>query len=223
MEAIEWIASNFYREEDNWSSNFTPFETLIATILSQATADRNSHAAFRILKERFTITPKELSRVPVQRIEEAIRIGGLYHQKASKIKATSKALIGKNLTELMGSQDGREQLLDLPGVGRKTADVLLCFKGQWDVVPIDTHIKRISSRVWGFIGDYDEVQQGLHRLIEPEKRRGTHIAMIRFGREICRARAPLCESCDINRECLYYSSNKGLTRKEKERKRSPAS
>ena len=105
----------------------------------------------------------------------------------------------------MNSKDGREQLLSLPGVGNKTADVLLCFKGKKDVVPIDTHIKRISSRVWGFTGDYDEVQKELHKLIEPKRRMKTHIAMIRFGREICMARRPLCDICGISMECLYYS------------------
>jgi len=205
MHSIEWIAS-FYREEDNWSSTFSPFETLIATVLSQATSDKNSHAAFGRLRDQLEITPKVLSQAPIQLIEEAIRTGGLYHQKALKIKGISRALACGDLMEMMKSQDARERLLELSGVGRKTADVLLCFRGNRDVVPIDTHIKRISARVWGFRGDYDSVQKELHGIIEPKKRKKTHIAMIRFGREICRAKAPLCEICDIRGECLYYLS-----------------
>ena len=206
MDAIEWIAEKFYREKDNWSSDLSPFEVLIATVLSQATNDKNSHLAFGNLKARIEITPEELSNVPTGLIEEVIRVGGLYHQKALKIKAISKALVGDKLTEIMGSEDGRKKLLSLPGVGNKTADVLLCFKGDRDVVPIDTHIKRVSSRVWGFVGGYDEVQRELHKLIAPKERKRAHIAMIRFGRKICRARGPLCEICSINMECLYYLS-----------------
>jgi endonuclease-3 len=210
---IDWIGERFYREEDNWSEDLSPFEVLIATILSQATSDRNSHHAFRLLKGRFDLSPKVLSRAPISVIEEAIRVGGLHHQKALKIKAVSKALLGRDLAEMMGSDDGREQLLALPGVGEKTADVLLCLKGGKDVVPIDTHIKRISSRVWGFTGGYDEVQSELHKLIEPKRRKKTHIAMIRFGREICKAREPLCEICEIKGVCLYFKESRGKSKK----------
>jgi len=193
-----------------WSRGMDSFEVLVGTVLSQNTNDRNSMLAFRRLKKRFKIRPQVLAKAKERDIAACIRPAGLYNMKAPRIKSIAQELLEKYNGKLddilkMPEAEARTKLLELPGVGFKTADVLLAFVAGREVLPVDTHIARIAKRI-GVVGNkagYEEVRTALESLVSSEKRGRTHLALIKFGRTICRARKPLCPSCPILRFCAY--------------------
>jgi endonuclease-3 len=103
----------------------------------------------------------------------------------------------------MPLEDARQELLSLPGVGYKTADVLLVFAGERDVLPVDTHIFRIAKRlnIAPPKAGYEEVRLRLEELIPRGRRGEAHMLLIQHGRRYCRAQNPLCEKCPINYLC----------------------
>jgi len=203
------IIDRLYRSKP-WSRGMDSFEVLVGTILSQNTNDRNSILAFRTLKKRFRIRPEVLAKAKERDIVECIRPAGLYNMKAPRIKSIAQELLEKYDGKLddilrMPEAEARTKLLELPGVGFKTADVLLAFVAGREVLPVDTHIARIAKRI-GVVGgkaNYEEIRNALESLVSSEKRGRTHLALIKFGRTICRARKPLCPRCPILRFCAY--------------------
>jgi len=195
----EWISSARAKE---------PFQTLIRTVLSQATNDRNRDAAFKNLSRKYSITPKDLAEADVKKIEEAIRVGGLFRNKSRAIREVSLAVLERFNGSLgfIYSQPlskAREKLMSLPGVGPKTADVVLLFSAGKSVVPVDTHVNRVSKRL-GFASpkaDYEEIRQRLESLYSPKDYLAVHLLLIALGRSYCRARAPLHDSCPIKTLC----------------------
>jgi endonuclease-3 len=189
-------------------SSRKPFRTLIRTVLSQATVDRNSNRAFRNLSGRVQITPEALAEMDVQVIAEAIRVGGLYRNKSKAIKKLSRAVLEKfegALDFIYSSplEEARSTLMGLPGVGAKTADVVLLFCARRPVIPIDTHVNRVSKRL-GLApseGKYEEIREALQSLYLPEDYLRVHLLLISLGRKYCKARRPLCKSCPVNTLC----------------------
>jgi len=185
-----------------------PFQTLIITVLSQATADKNTERAFRNLSRRFPITPESLAGARVKEIEAAIRVGGLYRNKSKVIKELSRVI----LEEFGGSlefihslplEEARKTLIRLPGVGPKTADVVLLFCVGKPMLPVDTHVNRVSKRL-GLVppkADYEGVRESLQSLYQPKDCLSVHLLFISLGRRYCRARNPLCKSCPVNALC----------------------
>lgn len=190
-----------------WKSR-PPFETLIQTILSQNTNDRNSDAAMKKLRRRYRITPQVLARAKVSELIPQIRTAGLYTTKAPRIIAVSKIIEEKYKGQLSPILDlpyaqAKEELMELPGVGPKTADILLAFVAKNPVIPVDTHIARVTKRL-GIAppnGNYETVRTSLESLIIPKKRISTHLSMIEFGRAICRAPRPRCFACPLSEAC----------------------
>ncbi len=192
-----------------WTGSQTKsFQTLVRTVLSQATNDRNRDRAYANLAKRFRIDPKELADADVKEIEKAIRVGGLYHNKSSKIKALSKTV----LKEFDGSLDfifseplekSRELLMSIPGVGPKTADVMLVFAAGKPTVPVDTHVNRVSRRLGlaTLKSGYEDIRGSLQGLYKPEDYLAIHLLLISLGRRYCRARNPLHESCPVESLC----------------------
>jgi len=190
------------------SSTSEPFQTLIITVLSQATNDKNTARAFENLSRRFSITPEALDKASVEEIEKAIRVGGLYRNKSRVIKAISRVI----LEQFRGSLDfirslpfdeARKTLLSIPGVGPKTADVVLLFCAGKPTIPIDTHVNRVSKRL-GLASpkaSYEEARQVLEVLYPPEEYLPVHLLLISLGRKYCKARKPLCKPCPVNRLC----------------------
>jgi len=185
-----------------------PFQTLIKTVLSQATNDRNRDRAYANLAGKYRINPHELAKANVKEIEEAIRVGGLYRNKARKIKELSKTI----LKRFHGSLDfifsesfekSRERLMSIPGVGPKTADVVLLFSAKKPIVPIDTHVNRVSKRLGlaPLKGSYEDVRQSLEALYKPSDYLAAHLLFIGLGRKYCRARNPLHKLCLVNVFC----------------------
>jgi len=185
-----------------------PYRTLILTVLSQATADTNSARAFRNLQNRFPVTPDALSKADVKDIEDAIRVGGLYRNKAKVIKAVSKAILEQYNGTLdfiysLPFEDARRMLLELPGVGPKTADIVLLFCADKPTIPVDTHVNRVSKRLGlaPLKADYEGVQKSLESIYPPEDSLTVHLMFISHGRGFCKARKPLCKVCPVNRLC----------------------
>jgi endonuclease-3 len=185
-----------------------PFETLIVTIISQNTADRNTARAFESLSKRFEITPEALAKAENSHIEESLRVAGLYRNKAKTIKQASKIILEKfhgTLDPILSLplEDARKTLLQFPGIGPKTADVVLLFSAKQPTIPVDTHVNRVAKRL-GFAppnGDYEAVRKSLQSLYDPSEYLAVHVLLIAHGRKYCKARRPLCEQCPVNIHC----------------------
>jgi endonuclease-3 len=206
-EILRILRNNF--NIPSWArSNRAPFRTLILTVLSQATADRNSAQAFRNLSKKYPITPEVLSKAEIAEIEDAIKVGGLYRNKARVIKTVSQMVLEQHEGSLdfvysLPFEDARKALLALPGVGPKTADIVLLFCANKPTIPVDTHVNRVSKRL-GFASakaDYEGVRSALEGLYSPEDYRDVHLLLISHGRKYCKARKPLCKICPVNALC----------------------
>ena len=193
----------------HWTSQKRdPFETLVVTIISQNTADRNTSRAFEQLSKRFEITPEVLAKASTTEIERCLKVAGLYRNKSRAIKQVSKIILDKYQGSLesvlsLPLEDARRTLLELPGVGPKTADVVLLFSAEKPTLPVDTHVNRVSKRL-GFApadGDYESVRMSLQSLYEPKDYLAVHLLLIAHGRRYCRARNPLCDECPVNALC----------------------
>jgi endonuclease-3 len=192
-----------------WSkSKRDPFETLVVTIISQNTADRNTARAFETLSKRFEITPEAFANAETSQIEECIRAAGLYKSKAKTIKHVSKALVEDfhgTLTPMLSLplEEARRTLTQFPGIGPKTADVALLFSARQPTIPVDTHVNRVAKRL-GFApatGNYETVRKSLQSLYNPSDYLAVHILLIAHGRKYCKAKHPLCAQCSVNKHC----------------------
>jgi endonuclease-3 len=193
----------------SWTrSNRDPFRTLILTVLSQATADRNSAQAFRNLSRKYPITPEALSKAAIADIEDAIKVGGLYRNKARVIKTVSQMILEQHEISLdfvysSPFEEARKTLLTLPGVGPKTADIVLLFCTNKPTIPVDTHVNRVSKRL-GFApakADYEGVRRALEGLYSPEDYHDVHLLLIFHGRKYCKAKKPMCKICPVKVLC----------------------
>ena len=189
-------------------SKHDAFETLIVTIISQNTADRNTARAFENLSKRFEITPEVLANAELSQIEDCLRVGGLYKSKAKTIQQTSRIILEKfhgtlNPILSLPLEDARKALIQFPGVGPKTADVVLLFSAGQHTIPVDTHVNRVAKRL-GFApanGDYEAVRNSLQSLYNPSDFLDVHVLLIAHGRKYCKARRPLCSECPVNMHC----------------------
>lgn len=184
------------------------FETLVQTILSQNTNDRNSEAAMRKLRQHYKINPRTLARARVSKLISYIRQAGLYRSKAPRIIEASRIIderYGGRLTKVLNQpyEQAKEELMTLPGVGPKTADILLAFVARKPVIAVDTHIARVTKRL-GIAranANYEEIRTSLEALIRSHDRVRVHLSIIAFGRTICKAPRPQCSICPVNKSC----------------------
>ena len=196
--------------ERRWYRALTPFERLISTILSQNTSREATIKGFENLRKRFRVVPKVLAKAKVEEIKECIKPSGLYNTKAPRIREVARIILeeyGGNLNSLsrLPTDMARERLLKIPGVGFKTADIILSLVMGRGSFAVDTHIGRVAKR-WKMIrgnAGYEEIRLAFEAVIAQDKRRRVHLALIEFGREICRARGPRCAICPVYRECEW--------------------
>jgi endonuclease-3 len=183
-----------------------PFTTLIACILSQRTKDETTEEA---AKRLFSVArkPEEILNLSTKKIEKLIYPVGFYRQKAKRIKELCKILLKRYEGKVPKT---REELLMLPGVGLKTADVVLSYGYGEDVVAVDTHVAVISRRL-GLTKseDPEKIREDLHRLIPPKLRRSVNILFVEFGKDVCRTFKPKCSVCPLKNYCRYYKEIKG--------------
>ncbi len=181
---------------------------MIRTVLSQATNDKNRDKAFRNLSERFEITPKTLAEADVDEVEKAIRVGGLHRNKSRVIKDLSQIIANRfdDTLDFVNSsplEEARRLLMALPGIGPKTADVVLLFSADKPVLPVDTHVNRVSKRLGlvAFGANYERTRLTLQSLYSPKDYLAVHLLLILLGRKYCKARNPLHKSCPVNILC----------------------
>jgi endonuclease-3 len=184
------------------------FKTLIMTIISQNTNEKNTTRAFESLSNKFRISPEILAKADLKEIEESLKTAGLYRNKSRTIKQISKIIsekYGGDLKHIISLpfEQARRELLQLPGVGPKTADVVLLFAAKKPTIPIDTHVNRVSKRL-GLApksGNYEDTRHSLQKLFDSEDYLAVHVLLIQHGRKYCRARAPSCPECPLNNLC----------------------
>lgn len=202
------ILDHLREEFGPWSYRETnSFEVLVATVLSQNTSSRNSRKAFHDLISKFP-SPVKLAKADLREIQRVIKPAGLYTSKSRDIKKLAKIVsekYGGDLGKVLGKppEEARNELLELPRVGPKTADCLLLFAAGRDVLPVDTHVARVAKRL-GFAGwrdDRETVKQRIEPLIPKGRRGEAHIFLIQHGRKYCRARGPRCGECPISDLC----------------------
>lgn len=191
-----------------------PTDELVATILSQHTSDTNSHRAFRNLKLKFS-TWDGVIAAQESEVIDAIRSAGLANVKGPRIKQTLIAIkdsygtVDLEFLRSMKLAEVKNLLTALPGVGPKTAACVALFALQMPAFPVDTHVQRIAVRL-GLLGP-KEPPQRFQELVEqtlPEDALlSFHLNLVRHGREVCRARSPLCSECVLLDLCDFGASN----------------
>ena len=192
----------------DWSRAMSPFEVLVSTVLSQSTNVANEQRGFEGLRRRFGgVTPDGLAEASPEAIAGAIWHSGLAKQKAPRIREIAREVRDRwhgTLDEVLSqpTDRARTDLMALPGVGPKTADVVLAMAGDHPTFPVDTHIARIARR-WQLVGrgGYEATRAALEAWTPPAKRKAWHLAIIAHGRELCTARNPRCDACPVCRDC----------------------
>jgi endonuclease-3 len=202
LEHILKILEDKYGEPKVMLKYSTPFELLIAVILSaQCTDKRVNIVTEKMFKE--VNTPEAFAEMSLEKIEEHIKSTGFYRNKAKNIKACSKAIVEKHNGQVPMDI---ASLIELAGVGRKTANVVMGdINGKPEGIVVDTHVKRLSNRI-GFV-DSDNpiiIERELMKWI-PKKYWFLYPNMlINHGRAICNARKPKCEKCEIKKFCNFF-------------------
>ena len=199
-----------------------PLGGLVGTILSQHTSDVNSERAYQQLVATFP-TWEEVRDAPTHAVATAIRSGGLANIKAPRIQDALLTLTErqqaqggtKSLAEYLydeltkrTSEEAWSYLRSIPGVGPKTAACVLMFNLNQPVIPIDTHVLRVSRRL-GLIGskvNADQAHTLIGKITPPEWVYPLHVNLIRHGRQICHAQRPACTACPLYSECAYVGS-----------------
>jgi endonuclease-3 len=179
----------------------TPFELLIATILSAQCTDVRVNKVTESLFKKYS-TPKAFADLSIEEISQEIKSCGLYKSKSQKIKETSQILLNDYNEEV---PDTLEELIKLPGVGRKTANVVLSNAFNVDAMAVDTHVFRVSNRI-GIVNTKtpEKTEFELMDAIPKSRWSHAHHLLIFHGRRICKARKPECEICPIKNDCNYY-------------------
>ncbi|MDQ7841505.1 MAG: endonuclease III [bacterium] len=187
-----------------------PLQLLVATILSAQCTDSQVNKVTPALFARYK-TAVEFASADPSEMEALVRTTGFYRQKARAIARTARMLVQKFGGVVPSTM---EELLELPGVGRKTANVVLGGIFGLPSVVVDTHVRRISRRLGLTVhNDPTKIEQDLMRILNRDQWSDFSLRVIYLGREICRARHPLCPACPLRRLCPYARGNqsKGLS------------
>jgi endonuclease-3 len=178
----------------------TPFELLVAVVLSAQATDKSVNKATDVLYKKYK-TPEKIAQLGVEGLEDYIKTIGLFRTKAKNVVALSKLLLEKHGGEVPAD---REALQALPGVGRKTANVVLNTAFGQPTIAVDTHIFRVANRTGLAPGkDPEEVEQKLLKFTPDEFKKDAHHWLILHGRYVCIARKPGCPECVIRELCEF--------------------
>lgn len=200
---LEVLAQSY--ENTTTALNYsTPFELLIAVILSaQCTDTRVNIITARLFAEYNT--PAQILELTQSQLEQHIRDCGLFRSKAKNILETCRILCHEYKGEVPASF---EELIKLPGVGRKTANVIISQLFDIPAIAVDTHVFRVSNRLKLAVGETPlEVEQGLMKAIPREKWSEAHHWLIWHGRLVCKARVPACEKCPLAHLCPSFNKS----------------
>ncbi len=198
-----------------WRPHLSPVGELVSTILSQNTNDLNRDRAYDTLRKNFP-TWEEVRDAPGNLIAESIKTAGLANQKGPAIQNALRIITeerGKIELDFLRSKTSQEAslwLTNLKGVGPKTAAIVLLFSLDMPAFPVDTHVYRVTGRI-GIRPDKMTAAKAhtyLAGQFSPDTYYAIHLNLIRLGREICKARQPLCQNCPLNKICNYYENEK---------------
>jgi endonuclease-3 len=208
IHAILKALADAYPDVDPKPSNMDPFMTLIGCILSQRTREGNAEMAAGNLFAAAS-TPEDVLSLGQDRLEALIRPSGFYRQKARSIMGTCRALVDHHGGVVPRE---REALMRLPGVGPKTADIVLAYSYGAQTVPVDVHVWRVSRRLGlaPMDADHEEVKKALEEALPGDCRVLYDRAALRVGKEHCRKSAPRCGGCPLRGLCCHAS--RGLSR-----------
>jgi endonuclease-3 len=186
---------------------------LVLTILSQNTADTNSFRAFTALRARYP-TWDDVLAAPTDELVDVIRPGGLAPTKAPRIqhalaevRSATEGTWDLGFLDALPLAEARDWLVGLPGIGRKTASIILLFNFGRPAMPVDTHVHRVTTRL-GMLPPrtpFDRAHDLLERALEPAEMYPFHVETIRHGRDTCRAPRPICGLCPLTDACAYYA------------------
>jgi endonuclease-3 len=176
----------------------SPYELLVATILSAQTTDERVNMVTPSLLARYP-TPEDLAAADPADVEELVKSTGFYRNKAKSIMGMARALVERHGGEVPTSM---KELTALPGVGRKTANVIRSVAFDLPGLPVDTHVGRLTRRL-GITTETDpvKVELELNAMIPPSERGRFSLRLIDHGRRVCVARTPRCEDCVLNDFC----------------------
>lgn len=177
-----------------------PYRVLVRTILSQRTRDENTDQASANLFGKYS-TIEDVVDAPVEDVEELIRPAGFYRVKARRIQEVSRIL----LDEYGGVvPDTVDELIKLPGVGRKTANCVMVFAFHAPAIPVDTHVHRISNR-WGLVDtkNPEDTEFALMEIVPRDLWVDLNDITVQFGQTICKPISPQCEECPLTGLCSY--------------------
>ena len=181
-----------------------PYRVLVRTILSQRTRDENTDQATNNLFSKYNDI-YEVVEAPTDDVQELIKPAGFYRVKAGRIQEVSQILIDEYGGEV---PDTLEELVKLPGVGRKTANCVLVFAFELPAIPVDTHVHRISNRM-GLVNTKtpDETEIELSKIAPKDLWIKLNDLMVQFGQNICKPIGPQCEICPCTDICDYFNGN----------------
>jgi len=180
-----------------------PFRILIATVLSARTKDENTTKAANQLFKVYG-TPQKLANAKVKDVEKIIKSVGFYHVKSKRIIEVAKLLISKYGGKVPSDID---ELVEIPGVGRKTANCVLVYAFEKPAIPVDTHVHRISNRL-GLVSTKmpEETEMELRKTIPKKFWLDINNTFVMYGQNICKPISPMCDVCKIRNTCNYFKT-----------------
>jgi endonuclease-3 len=180
-----------------------PFSILIGTILSARTKDESTTKVVKVLFSKYK-NSKELANAKLKDVEKIIKSIGFYHVKAKRIIEVAKIIDSRYKGKV---PDDLEQLVGLPGVGRKTANCVLVYAFDKPAIPVDIHVHRISNRL-GLVDTKtpEETEMELMKKIPKKFWLEINDTFVMYGQNICKPISPMCEVCKIKNSCKYFSS-----------------
>lgn len=198
------ILQDLYPEAESELVYKSPFELLIATILAAQCTDKRVNKVTNELYKKYN-TPEEFLQLSEEELGTLIKSCGFYRMKSKNILKTCRILVEEFNSEVPSTL---EELMSLPGVGRKTANVVVSNAFGKDAIAVDTHVFRISNRI-GLANSNDVfgTEDQLMKNIEKKLWSKAHHWLIFHGRRVCKARNPKCEICPLTGLCLYYNQN----------------
>lgn len=179
-------------------SRNSPFHILISTVLSARNKDEMTVKAVRKLFSKYK-TPKQIAQAPLRKLEPLIKQSGFYKTKAKRIKEISKILLEKYSGRVPSTM---EELVELPGVGRKTAGCVLVYAFGKPALPTDTHVNRLSNRLgWVKTKTPEQTEQALMKTIPKKYWLDVNEVLVVHGQTVCTPISPFCSKCQVRKYC----------------------